>query len=198
MYYALRSLYQSPCTCAIPNPANSSVQAMGCRLGVPSSGMGWVECDNPMAGSRNHSCNKWMSPLRLTADGWFGAHLPQKTQMEPLQQRAPNAGCCRHDTCTQSNGEVTRKRGNLGSTCFRTLISNDHVLSELSKSWEKAKCLLIKIFHFSSYSTRTQDTQREPFLKKETSFFKRNSQIWDKEHSPVTRTWNINRWWRVP
>lgn len=55
------------------------------------------------------------------------------------------------DTCTQSDGEVTRKWENLRSMCFRTLISNDHVLNELSKSWEKAKCLLIKIFHFSSY-----------------------------------------------
>lgn len=60
---------QPPCTCAIPNPANSSLQTMGFRLGVPSSGMGWVECDSLTAGSRNHSCNKQMSPLRLTADG---------------------------------------------------------------------------------------------------------------------------------
>lgn len=68
------------------------------------------------------------------------------------------------ETCTQSGGEITRKQENLRSICFRSLISNDHVLSELSKSWEKAKCLWIKIFHFLSYPS--QYTQSEPFLKK--------------------------------
>lgn len=76
------------------------------------------------------------------------------------------------DTFTQSNGEVTRKWENPGFTCFRTLISNDHVLSELSKSWEKARYLLIKIFHFSNYSTRTQYTQNL-FLKKRDKLFKK-------------------------
>lgn len=194
MYYALRSLYQPPCTCAIPNPANSSLQRWDAGLVCHPVGWdGWsvtvlwqVQEITVVTSKCLHWGSLQMADLELI--------FHRKHKWSHCNKEHQMLGVVDTTLALRAMVKSPGNEENLRSTCFRTLISNDHVLRELSKSWEKAKCLLIKIFNFSSYST--QYTQTEPFLKKETSFLKRNPQIWDKEHSPVTQTWNTNRWWR--